>query len=295
MSSSPAVNDRLAVVTVDVHDGDSADDIRIAADLLGVEGIRATFFVPGAVLDASHPLAGALRELPRLRHEVGSHAHKHDWREIEALMRGRDTRELAFLETARAKFEDFYGFRPRAFRSPVWCRLNDLALDELVRLGYDVDSSATPQRVQMFTSRPLCRGWLLAPRSPHFIRAGLLEVPTASAVVAAGSTTFRLLRSRLSLLFVRLLLAEADLFSSRVVVLQFDSNDFNRHADREVRARWELSDCLLKRYGGFGFRRHLLERDRGAVTDTAWKVLRLLPPALTLSEVRRKIGGGGGS
>jgi hypothetical protein len=294
MSSSPAINERVAVVTIDVHDSDRADDIRIAAHVLAEGGVRATFFIPGAVLDRSHPFAGALRELPRLGHEAGTHAHEHDLREVEALARARSVSELPFLETARARFEDFYGFMPRAFRSPIWCRPNDLAFDELAHLGYEVDSSATPQRMPVLSSRPFSRGWLFTARSPYFLRSGLLEVPTTTAIVPAGSMTFRFLRKRLSLLFLRLLLAEANR-CSRVLVLQFHSLDLNARAEHDIPEPWRLSDYVLKRHGGFGFRKHLLERNAGVVADTTWQILRLLPPTLTLSEVRSKIGGGGGS
>ncbi len=273
-------------MTVDVHAGDAAEDVRVAASLLAAEGIRATFFVPGALFRLSDAMAAALRELPRLGHEVGSHAHEHDWREIDALTRRKVLTDLSFLQTARSEFEDFYGTSPRAFRSPIWCRLKDAALDELIRLGSDVDSSAAPQRLQTLSSHPFSRGWMFSPRSPYFIRSRMLEVPTTAAVLPAGSTSFRLMRRALSVLFVRLLIAEADWFSRRVVVLQFDSGDFNRRAERKSPSRWELADCLLTRYGGFPFRRHLLEYDPAAIAETSWTLLRLLTSTATMSEVR---------
>lgn len=286
MWSSPAGSERVAAVTVDVHAGDRAEDIQTAANLLAAAGIRATFFVPGALFRSPNGTAAALRELPSLAHEVASHGYEHDWCEVDALTRGRTPSDLSFLERARSEFADFYGFAPKAFRSPVWCRLSDAALDELIRLGYDVDSSATPQRLQVLSSRPFCRGWMLSRRSPYLIRSSLLEVPTTSAVLPAGSTTFRMIGRTLSLSFVRLLLAEAHLIPRRVVVLQFDSRDLNRNAKPQCPRRWEFGDYLLKGYGGFAFRRHLLEYDPVAISTTAWTVLRLLTTTLTMSEVR---------
>lgn len=301
MSSSQAENEPVTAVTVDIHAGDRAEDIQIAAQLLAAEGIRATFFVPASVFHESEATRVALRELPRLGHEVGSHGYEHDWPEIDALVRGRTQSELSFLARAHAEFANFYGRPPKAFRSPVWCRLGDAALDELNQLEYEVDSSATPQRVQLLTSRPFCRGWMSAPRSPFLIRPGILEIPTSAAVLQAGSTTFRLLRSALSPFFVRLLLAEAELFPARVIVLQFDSRDLNRNREQLRPRNAELADYWPRRYGGFAFRRHLLEHDPAATAATAWTVLRMLKRTLTMAEVRsrwlrrKKIGGGGGS
>lgn len=286
MWSSPAENKYVAAVTVDVHAGDRADDILAAADLLAEAGLRATFFVPGALFRTSEAMTAALHQVARLGHEVGSHGYQHDWREIDALTNGKADTDLSFLEAARSEFEDLYGCRPRAFRSPVWCHLSDAALDELIRLGYEVDSSATPQRLQVLSSRPFCRSWMLSCRSPYLIRPSMLEVPTTSAMLPAGSTTFRLIRRTLSLTFVRLLLAEAALFPRRVVVLQFDSRDLNPNAERQSPRKWELADYLLKGYGGFAFRRHLLEYDPVVIANTAWTVLRLLTTSLTMSEVR---------
>jgi hypothetical protein len=285
MWSLPAESSRVAAVTIDVHADDRAEDIHTAANLLATAGIRATFFVPGALFHASKGIAAALRELPRLKHEVASHGYAHNWREVDALMRGVRS-DLTFLTAAHSEFADFYGVSPKAFRSPVWCRLSDIALDELIRLGYQVDSSATPQRVQMLSSRPFCRGWMLSRRSPYLIRSRMLEVPTTAAVLQAGSTTFRLIGRTLSLFFVRLLLAEAALFPGRVVVLQFDSRDLNHNAEQQHPRRWEFRDYLMRGYGGFGFRRHLLEYDPVVISATTWAVLRMVTQARTMSEVR---------
>lgn len=276
----------MAAVTVDVHDDDRAEDIDAAANALAAEGVRATFFVPAALFGASRAVTGALRALPRLRHEVGSHGYDHSWREVEALTQGKGRSDLSFLRTARSLFAEFYGFPPMAFRAPVWCRPSDAVLDELDHLGYEIDSSATPQRLQALSSHPFRRGWLWSRRSPYLIRPHLLEVPTTTALLPAGSITFRLLRHRLSLFFVHVLLAEKALFRRRTIVVQFHSADLNPHAVRQPRKPVKGADFLLKRCGGFAFRSHLLEYDPSAVAATAWNVVRLLSPTVTLSEVR---------
>lgn len=132
-------------VTVDLHEGDTPGDITHAARWLAGAGVPATFFVPSALF-AVPKYAERLRELPAHGHEVGSHTHKHDGPETDALMDGPRER-LGFLGDSKRRFEDFYGSSPRSFRSPGWCVLGEAALDSLEELGYRVDSSATPQRL----------------------------------------------------------------------------------------------------------------------------------------------------
>jgi hypothetical protein len=278
-----------AAVTIDVHESDQPDDVLFAAEHLAAHGIRATFFVP-ATLFQSPIYVQALRGLPRLRHEVGSHGLLHDWPEVDALIRGTSRSQLAFLEQARTIFEDFYGSAPKVFRAPVWCWLNERAVEELVRLGYRTDSSATPQRLNVLGSLPFDRGWLWSHRSPYYLGPDLVEVPNSTILLPAASPTFRFLRRRLSSVFLRLLFLEARLWRGRVVVLQFDSRDLNpsamRHEDRPI----QRSDFLLQRAGGLRFKRHVQEFDPPAIAATADMLLSYLSSArtMTLSEVREE-------
>lgn len=285
-SSSAAASERLACVTVDLHDDDRPLDVEMAANVLAERGVRATFFIPGALLSNANPLTPVLRALPRLGHEVGSHSLRHDHAEIEALRHATTRAGVAFLADAHACFKDFYGAPTTLFRSPVWCQLGEPALDELLRLGYEIDSSATPQRLQILTSRPFARGWHWSPRSPHFIRGGLLEIPTTSALVPAGSTTFRVFRRRLSRWFVRMLIAEAALFPSRILVLQFDSKDFNPEAVRYVPRPLRFDDFVLRSKEGLKFYRWLLNRNAPDIAGTTSMLLDLLPRTITLTDAR---------
>ncbi len=278
-------------VTLDLHEGDLPEDITFAAGWLSDAGIRATFFIPSAMLSEGR-YAARLRELQAGGHEVASHTHRHDMVESDALIHG-GRRDLAFLETSRRLHEDFFGASPTSFRAPGWCALSGRALDELTRLGYSADSSATPQRLSVFGSTPFRGAWSLSPRRLHYLRHGLLEVPTSTAVVPAGSPTFLIFRRRLSLAFIRALLLEARLFPDRVVVVQFHPDDLNPASAQTApcAARLTPGDFLLRRQGGFGFKHHLKDTDRGRIGETTQTLVRLLAACrcVTVCEVAREV------
>ena len=252
--------DRAVTITVDVHDTDRPADVLIAAERLAQRRIRATFFVPGAIFRRPQ-FRTALRALPLLGHEAGSHGYDHDWIEIEALTHASDRHRLAFLQSAHAIAADFYGTAPTTFRSPVWCHLGPAALDELERLGYTADSSATPQRLMLISSRPFGRGWTFAPRRPHLLRPGLLEIPTSTFVLPLGSPAYRFLRKNLSVSLLSLLLVESRLFASRVVALQFDTPDFSGVLPPRSPLSWR--DLVWRRRGGILARRFLQQWSPG--------------------------------
>jgi len=107
-------------------------------------------------------------------------------------------------------------------------------------------------------------------RRVHFLRPGLLEIPTSTLLVPAGSPTFRTLRRRFTLGMLRLLLAEARALGSRAVVAQFHPEDFNPHGTlvRPTR-RMQPADFLPMARGGFEFRAFLRDNDSARVNATA--------------------------
>ena len=277
---------QLVGVTIDVHDGDSPRDVSYCAEWLARQGIRATFFVPSALL-LSGDYAAALRELPAGGHELASHSHNHDGAEVNALL-GGDRASLAFLRVSRDLHEDTFGASPRAFRSPAWCPLSPLAVETLAELGYAVDSSATPQRLSVLSSIPYRNTWTAAPRRPHYVHPGLLEIPTSTFLVPAGTPTFLILRRALSLAFIRLLLAEGRICGDRVLVLQLHPDDLNPRSPHRTPLRpLRAVDFTLRARGGFGFKHHLKDRDRGRISRTAREVVELVAPCrcATLAEI----------
>ncbi len=251
---------RPIALTVDVHEEDRPADVSRAADWLHEANIEATFFVPSALL--THPdFRPHILRLPSLGHEVGSHSHQHDFAEIRALMRGTAA-DLGFLRRSHALYAEAFGGAPVSFRSPAWCPLGAAAIRALVGLGYRVDSSATPQRLPIFSSTPYANTWLASPRGIHELAPGLLEVPTSSLMLPAASPTFLTLRRRAASAFLRLLLWEAQCFSDRVPCVQFHVGDFVSDAvAAPPDERLGLSSFLPQRDGGLRFKVFLRERD----------------------------------
>ena len=86
---------------------DDPRDIGTASAWLAEQRIPTTFFVPSVMFeDAS--MTAVLRELPALGHEVGSHAHHHDYPEVHALISG-DVEDLGFLSLSHDLFRDSTG------------------------------------------------------------------------------------------------------------------------------------------------------------------------------------------
>jgi len=231
-----------------------------------------------------------LISIPLYGHEVGTHGHDHDWNEMDSLGRGRG-KEIAFLRQSKNAFEDFFGVAPTCFRSPCWCVLGEGALDELEALGYLVDSSSTPQRLSVFSSRPYSASWTFASRKPYWIRKHLLEIPMTSLGVPAGSPTFSTLRRCISSIFIKLALIESLLSQETIVNVQFHVSDLcpNMHRKR-VRERIRPTDFALRRRGGFSFKYHLRQTDEAEIWKTSHALLSLLEgqARLTLSGIRTR-------
>jgi len=244
--------------TFDLHDVDRPEDIIRAAEWFNRIGKVATFFIPSAMLVGTGH-AESLRRLTGLGHEVGSHGHEHDWREIDALMRGAG-KDLDFLSESHDRHCQFFGTAPTSFRSPRWCPLAREAIHELARLGYAADSSATPQRLPLFSSTPYHPGWWSSPRRVHYLAPGLVEVPTSTFLLPAGAPVFLTLRGTGSRVFLTLLELEARLDRNRPIVLQFHVEDFCPESSRQRGAgRPMWSDLTLRRRGGFRFKLFLRE------------------------------------
>jgi len=238
-------------LTIDIHPGDKASSIRRCHDFLSENNIPATFLISTAILHRSEERA-AIKFVAQGRHELGTHAHYHDGNEAEALMSGDDD-QLGFLRISKELFQEVLGNTPLSFRSPSWCGLGHAALNELVRLGYRVDCSSTPQRPGILSGYPLKNPWLLTPRQPHWLRDELLEVPTSTLLLPLASPSFAMLRSWGSKLLLTLLTLEVEKSKNMVLVLGFDISDFDRfRASGKASKRWAHLVPLAT--GGFQWR-----------------------------------------
>ena len=247
-------------LTVDVHAEDRPADISRSAAWLGEHGVPTTFFVPSALFeDAS--FRPHIVSLPSLGFEVGSHGHQHDYVEIHALMRGAGA-DLDFMRRSHALYRETFGSAPISFRSPAWCPLGPNAIAALVELGYRVDSSATPQRLPIFSSTPYANTWFFAHRTLYELAPGLLEVPTSCLLLPAASPTWLTLRRRAALAFLRLLLWAARRRPDCVPCVQLHVSDFVPDAaPPSPEETLGLRSFLLRRDGGLRFKVFLRERD----------------------------------
>ena len=247
-------------LTVDVHKEDRPADISRAACWLYEHGIPATFFVPSALFEDTG-FRRYVISLPSLGHEVGSHGHQHDFTEIRALMRGVAA-DLDFLRRSHMLYQETFGDAPVSFRSPAWCPLGVNAIAALVGLGYRIDSSATPQRLPIFSSTPYANTWFCARRGLHELAPGLLEVPTSCLLLPAASPTFLTLRRGTALAFLRLLLWEARRWADRVLCVQLHVSDFvHDAAPPKPEETLGLGSFLPRADGGLRFKVFLRERD----------------------------------
>jgi hypothetical protein len=262
-------------LTVDVHQEDRPADVGRAAGWLAERGTPATFFVPSALFEDASFRPHIIR-LPSLGFEVGSHGHDHDFVEIRALMQGA-TVVLDFLRRSHALYQETFGGSPVSFRSPAWCPLGPAAIDMLVDLGYRVDSSATPQRLPIFSSTPYANTWIRARRGVHELVPGLVEVPTSCLLLPAASPTWLTLRRRTASAFLRLLLWEARRWADRVLCVQLHVSDFVPDAAPPSReARLSLGSFLPRPDGGLRFKVFLREREPRrvyAITEEIMKIL----------------------
>ena len=246
-------------ITVDVHAEDQPADISRAAAWLGEHGIPATFFVPSTLFEHARFRPHVIRLLS-LGFEVGSHGHQHDYVEIRALMRGAGA-DLDFLRRSHALYRDTFGSAPISFRSPAWCPLGPNAIAALIDLGYRADSSATPQRLPIFSSTPYANTWLFARRTPYALAPGLLEVPTSCLLLPAASPTWLTLRRRAASAFLRLLLWEARHRADCVPCVQLHVSDFVPDAAPPApEDKLSPGSFLPRRHGGLRFKVFLRER-----------------------------------
>jgi hypothetical protein len=269
-----------SILSFDIHQSDEPRDIDLCAERLESAGRRASFFVPTNMLCLER-FRGPLHGLATRGFELGTHSHDHSWTEMEALRKG-SRRDLVFLERSADAFADFFGERPRMFRAPCWAHPGDAALDELSRLGYQVDSSVTPQRPGILSSFPgECRN-MFSCRAPRFVRPELLEVPTSTLLLPLGWPTFCTLRRTASRLLVDALVREASFRASLVLVAQFHVADLVPAGPPLPRVTRCWSDLLPRKKKGIAARRWLRSTDRAQVASACATVMgRLAARGLT--------------
>ena len=134
--------------------------------LLGQHGVRGTFFILGWVVSRKPEL---VRRIHEEGHEIASHGYLH--RSIRGQSRSAFTRDVV---RSKAILEDLIGQPVFGYRAPSYSisRETDWALDVLLELGFNYDSSIYPVR-----SPHRRYGVTGTPLEPYRIRPGLWEFP----------------------------------------------------------------------------------------------------------------------
>lgn len=120
------------------------ENTRRMLEIIEAEGVRATFFVLGWVAQRS---PGLVRVIHDAGHEVACHGLSHQLVYRQSPQTFRDeTRE------AKERLEDAAGVRVRGYRAATYSITKDSlwALDTLVELGFDYDSSIFPIRHDLY-------------------------------------------------------------------------------------------------------------------------------------------------
>jgi len=159
--------------------------------MLAERQVQATFFTLGWVAER-YP--AVVRKIVAAGHELASHGYGHE--------RASDLSEAAFFDDisrAKAILEDISGVQVKGYRAPSFSigEGNLWAFDCLLRAGYRYSSSIYPIAHDHY-------GMPDAPRQPHEVRPGLLEVPITTLrffnrnFPSSGGGYFRLLPYALS-------------------------------------------------------------------------------------------------
>jgi polysaccharide deacetylase family protein (PEP-CTERM system associated) len=154
--------------------------------MLDEGGARATFFALGWIAER-YPQT--IRRIVDNGHELASHGFAHQ--------RATDQHEEAFaadIRLAKLVLEDIAGVEVKGYRAPSFSIGHDnlWAFDCIERVGYRYSSSVYPIRHDHY-------GMPDAPRFPHPVRNGLLEVPITTMRLfdrnwpAGGGGYFRLM------------------------------------------------------------------------------------------------------
>jgi len=159
--------------------------------ILAEANAHATFFTLGWIAERYPRL---IRRICAGGHEIASHGFGHE--RASAQERGEF---LADIRLAKAVLEDISGTPVHGYRAPSFSvgRGNAWAFDCMVEAGYRYSSSLYPIRHDHY-------GEPDAPRFPHEVRPGLMEIPIATVRLrernwpAGGGGYFRLLPYRVS-------------------------------------------------------------------------------------------------
>jgi peptidoglycan/xylan/chitin deacetylase (PgdA/CDA1 family) len=113
-------------------------------DLLGREGIKGTFYIPGHTIESYPDLC---RRIVDEGHEVGHHGYLH-----ESPVHLTPEEERRVLERGLEACDTVLNLRPTGYRSPAW-DLSASSVDLLLEYGFEYDSSMMAQDFEPYRCR----------------------------------------------------------------------------------------------------------------------------------------------
>ena len=166
-------------------------------DLYSKYNVKSTFFFTG---DIAEMYPEIVRMILPFGHEVGCHGLTHESEKAFDLLSLDE--QVEHMTKSRGILENISGQNVISFRAPA-LRVNEFTPQALAKTGFLIDSSVSPQRIDMFLSFGSKRKlkWLLAPRKPYFTnpvelsRSGeskIFEIPVSSFLLPYNGTIMRI-------------------------------------------------------------------------------------------------------
>jgi peptidoglycan/xylan/chitin deacetylase (PgdA/CDA1 family) len=173
------------------------EGLPLLLDLYRTFKIKATFFVTADIAQ-THPQIARL--IIDNGHELASHSYSHE--DQFALDQLEFCKQKELLEKAKKTLEDISGKEVISFRAPA-LRVNEFTPKALKAAGYNIDSSISPQRADMFFSFGALRkiNRLLASRKPGYVKPNdltkrgnfpVFEIPISALILPYIGTTLRI-------------------------------------------------------------------------------------------------------
>lgn len=214
------------------------DGVVQSVNLLKKHGIKATFFFV-----ANHTNQNMINLVQKHGHEVGCHGLDHD--DKEELHQLPFEQQEKILSQATILLEKLSGKKIKSFRSPR-LKINADTLQVLEKLGYQVDSSLSAQRLDFFSSNLINLKWLIMKRIPYhpdgikIWKKGslkILEISVTAFILPFISTTLRIFGLTFFKIFFLFFYWEA-YFTKKPIVYLFHPHEFLY--DYKMKFSWKL-------------------------------------------------------
>jgi peptidoglycan/xylan/chitin deacetylase (PgdA/CDA1 family) len=181
LSRDPSIASLPGVLSQGVYGGKVG--VPRVLDLLKAEGVRASFYIPGWVVEHYPEQSKAIRDAG---HEIGHHGYLHE----RAAPENPDAERLSFEKGMRA-LANVLGVEPAGYRAPAW-DLTPITLELIRQHGMFYSSNLMDDvypYVHPGTARPVVEipvQWVLDDAPYYLMHPKWLNRPIASAATTYG-------------------------------------------------------------------------------------------------------------